>query len=197
MKAVPFGDAAWRVDLPEGVDRASLLRRLLAHPGVTDALVTDRHALVCSAPGRPPTGLARCFESDGHHDQTTSTLHVVRVRYDGPDLAEVASSLGLTIDQVIDLHAGRPYEVQLVGFLPGFAYLGPLPAPLSSVPRRAAPRPRVPAGSVALAAGRTGIYPFASPGGWQLVGHAVDFKPFDPASGPRLALGDRVQFEPA
>jgi UPF0271 protein len=197
MNVVPFGDAAWRVELPEGVDRAALLRRLLALPGVTDALVTDRHALVCFTPAQPPAGLERCFDSVGSADAAAPRLHVVRVRYDGPDLAEVAASLGLTTDAVAALHASVAYEVQLVGFVPGFAYLGPLPAPLASVPRRPTPRPRVPAGSVAIAAGRTAVYPFASPGGWQLLGRALDFAPFDPAAGPRLALGDRVRFEPA
>ncbi|MFO0628548.1 MAG: carboxyltransferase domain-containing protein [Polyangiales bacterium] len=90
----------------------------------------------------------------------------------------------------------RGVEVLRMGFLPGFAYLGPLPASLT-VPRRSTPRAKVPAGSVALAGSRTGVYPFASPGGWNLLGRTLDLPLFDPAHGPRWRVGDRVRFEPA
>lgn len=196
MKLVPFGDAAYRIDLEPDTDRAALQRALLAHPGVTDALVTDRHALVIFDPARPPESLQTAWERLGTISASTPRMHVVRARYDGADLAEVAGTLGITPADVVALHA-REYEVQLVGFLPGFAYLGPLASPLDRIPRRATPRPRVPALAIAVAAGRTGIYPFASPGGWQLIGTAVDFTPLDRARGPVFRLGDRVRFEPA
>jgi 5-oxoprolinase (ATP-hydrolysing) subunit A len=94
--------------------------------------------------------------------------------------------------------ATHPCEhvVRLLGFLPGFAYLGPV-APSLVLARRATPRPRVEAGAIGIAGGYTGVYPFASPGGWHLVAHAVDFAPFDLARGARLGLGDRVRFEVA
>lgn len=112
----------------------------------------------------------------------------------GPDLREVAERLQMTENEVIELHTSVEYTVQMIGFLPGFPYLGPLPEALR-LPRRDTPRLRVPPGSVAIAAGQTGIYPQASPGGWHLIGH-TDFQLFDPTQQPpaRLSLGDRVQF---
>jgi inhibitor of KinA len=114
----------------------------------------------------------------------------------GPDLAEVAERAGLTAADVVDLHASVPYRVYMLGFAPGFAYLGRVPAPIT-VPRRAVPRPRVPAGSVGIAGEQTGVYPFASPGGWQLIGRtdAVlwDVDRHLPAL---LQAGDTVRFVP-
>jgi len=93
----------------------------------------------------------------------------IRVRYDGPDLDDVARLTGLTPAQVVDAHTGRPWRVAFGGFAPGFAYLvgGD---PRLHVPRRDRPRPAVPAGAVGLAGDFSGIYPRASPGGWQLLG---------------------------
>ncbi|MFL5679253.1 MAG: 5-oxoprolinase subunit PxpB, partial [Chloroflexota bacterium] len=88
---------------------------------------------------------------------------------DGPDLAEIAERAGISIADVVDLHASVRYRVYMLGFAPGFAYLGRVPAPIA-VPRRDTPRSRVPAGSVGIAGEQTGVYPFASPGGWQLIG---------------------------
>lgn len=121
----------------------------------------------------------------------------IPVRYgggEGPDLAEVAERLGLTSDEVVAIHAGRTYRVFLLGFVPGFAYLGRLPSRLV-LPRRATPRARVPAGSVAIAGAQTAIYPSATPGGWHLIGR-TDEVLWDPnaASPARLAPGDRVRF---
>jgi UPF0271 protein len=116
------------------------------------------------------------------------------VRYDGADLAEVARAAGVSPDEAAALHAGRVYEVAFVGFQPGFAYLRGLD-PRLVVARRASPRPRVPALSVAVAGPYTGVYPFASPGGWSLLGTALDFAPFDAERGALLAVGDRVRFE--
>ena len=94
---------------------------------------------------------------------------VIDVVYDGADLAGVADLLGMAVDDVVAAHTGTRWEVGFAGFAPGFAYLvgGD---PRLAVPRRAEPRPRVPAGSVALAGEFSGIYPRESPGGWQLIG---------------------------
>ncbi len=121
----------------------------------------------------------------------------IPVRYGGthgPDLSEVAERLQLTENEVIDLHTAAEQTVLMVGFLPGFPYLGPLPDTLH-LPRRDTPRLRVPPGSVAIAGGQTGIYPQASPGGWHLIGH-TDFRLFDPTERPpaRLQPGQRVRF---
>lgn len=119
----------------------------------------------------------------------------IPVRYDGADLAEVAERCGLDVAEVIELHAGTTYRVTLLGFAPGFAYLGPLPAALA-LPRRATPRERVPAGSVAIAGEQTAIYPSALPGGWHLLGR-TGMRLWDLARPDRPSLlgpGDRVRF---
>lgn len=115
--------------------------------------------------------------------------------FDGPDLEEVASLVRSTPEAVVEMMTAAPLTVAVVGFSPGFAYLAGLPAALRRVPRRSRPRPSVPAGSVALAGGHAAVYPSASPGGWQLVGH-TDEPLFTPWVAPyaRLAPGDRVRF---
>lgn len=120
----------------------------------------------------------------------------IPVRYDGADLSAVAEATGLTPAEVIALHGGREYRVALLGFVPGFAYLGPLD-PRLVVPRRASPRTRVPAGSVAIAGEQTGIYPAETPGGWHLLG-TTPVRLFDPDREPPayLTVGDRVRFAP-
>lgn len=128
---------------------------------------------------------------------TPSPLVDIPVRYGGiygPDLLEVAERLQRTENEVVSLHTAAEYTVLMVGFLPGFPYLGPLPEALH-LPRRDTPRLRVPPGSVAIAGGQTGIYPQASPGGWHLIGH-TDFRLFDPNERPpaRLHPGQRVRF---
>lgn len=112
----------------------------------------------------------------------------------GPDLAAVAAQHGLTPEQVIELHTGAEYLVHAIGFVPGFPYLGGLPARLAT-PRRATPRAQVPAGSVGIGGAQTGIYPFATPGGWNLLGRTPQ-RLFDPARLPAALLraGDRVRF---
>ena len=115
--------------------------------------------------------------------------HVVPVRYDGPDLADVATHTGLVSDEVVRIHAGGTYRVLFVGFAPGFAYLGGLDRRIAC-PRRSSPRQRVPAGSVAIGDAYTAVYPSVSPGGWNLIGTAAE-----PPRG--LAAGDLVRFVPA
>ena len=124
-------------------------------------------------------------------------VHAIEAVYDGPDLDEVAGLAGLSPRDVADLHASVEYTVELVGFLPGFAYLASVD-PRLVVPRRPVPRPRVEGGSLGIAGTYTGIYPFASPGGWRLIGHAIDANVFDPTRNPPalFAPGDRVRFTP-
>jgi UPF0271 protein len=201
----PFGDTAWRAHLPEGSDGASrreLLDGLRALPGVVDAVVSEEHALVVMAPGAPLDGVREAIartlargSASAPDEPTRPELreHRVLVRYDGADLAEVASASGLSPAEVVAIHSGTAYEVTVVGFLPGFAYLRALD-PRLVLPRRATPRPRVPALSVAIAGPYTGVYPFASPGGWHLLGTALGFTPFDARTGAAMSLGDRVRF---
>jgi KipI family sensor histidine kinase inhibitor len=124
----------------------------------------------------------------------------IPVRYggaDGPDLAEVAERCGLGEAAVVALHAGTTYRVRFLGFAPGFAYLGPLD-PALALPRRATPRERIPAGSVAIAGDQTAVYPGPLPGGWHVIGR-TDRALFDPTTDPPSLLqpGDAVRLVPA
>jgi KipI family sensor histidine kinase inhibitor len=121
-------------------------------------------------------------------------LHRIPVNYDGPDIAEVGERLQLTREKIIEIHSRPIYRVFLVGFVPGWAYLGPLPKELV-LPRRAVPRTLVPSGSVAMAGRQTGIYPLPTPGGWHLIGR-TSVKLFLPDSDPPCLFraGDRVKF---
>ncbi len=112
----------------------------------------------------------------------------------GPDLDFVARSHDLTPQEVIALHTARTYTVCMIGFSPGFPFLGGL-APELSTPRLKTPRTRVPRGSVAIANSQTGIYPLESPGGWQLIGR-TPLKLFDPFAEPPVPYrtGDRIRF---
>jgi KipI family sensor histidine kinase inhibitor len=123
-------------------------------------------------------------------------LHRIPVVYDGPDLQATAEQLGLSADRLIELHGKPIYRVFVVGFVPGWAYMGPLPEELM-IPRRSVPRTRVPAGSVAIAGQETGIYPLDSPGGWHLIGR-TSIRLFLPDSDPPslFRAGDRVKFFP-
>ena len=115
---------------------------------------------------------------------------------DGPDLAALAAARGLTEDDAIELHASVEYEVLFLGFAPGFAYLGDVPEAIA-MPRLATPRTRVPAGSVAIAGRQTAVYPFESPGGWQLIGRTdVRLWDVDRESPALLTPGVVVRFVP-
>jgi len=114
----------------------------------------------------------------------------------GADLDDLAAATGLTPAQVIDLHAGTTYRIYMLGFLPGFPFMGDLPAALHR-PRRTEPRLRVPPGSVAVANGLTAIYPWQSPGGWHLLGRCpVPLFDAAAATPALLAPDDSVHFEP-
>lgn len=112
----------------------------------------------------------------------------------GPDLEALAKLHGIDIAEAISLHEGADYLVAAVGFVPGFAYLYGLPEILTT-PRLATPRPRVPAGSVAIGGGQTGIYPLETPGGWQVIGR-TPLRMFDAERSPAaiLSVGDTVRF---
>jgi KipI family sensor histidine kinase inhibitor len=114
----------------------------------------------------------------------------------GPDLNDVAAMHGMTPAQAIELHASVTYVVFFLGFVPGFAYLGELPEALVT-PRLVTPRRRVPPGSVGIGGRQTGVYPFATPGGWRLIGRTpiAMFRPERNAMS-LLSIGDRVRFTP-
>ena len=153
---------------PLTVDAASLERELLATAQHTDA-------------NAAPAG-------------ATVDIPVSYGGEQGPDLTDVARAVGGTEQDVVDLHVSRDYRVFVVGFVPGFAYMGPV-APAWALPRRSTPRMKVPAGSVAIAAGQTGIYPIETPGGWHLIGR-TPVRPFDERRAEPVLFrpGDRVRF---
>jgi KipI family sensor histidine kinase inhibitor len=123
-----------------------------------------------------------------------SRLVEIPVRYDGPDLDDVASHCGLSAAEVIARHTAPEYLTYFLGFSPGFPYLGGMD-PLISMPRLSTPRTEVPGGSVGIAGGQTGVYPLSSPGGWRLIGR-TELRLFDPAREPAslVRMGDRVRF---
>lgn len=210
---VPLGDSALLVALGEGVGvelsarvaRLAAALRALPLPGLEsivtayaavavhfDPVATDRERLARQIAAAAAAELERpapALESGGK-------LHVIPVRYDGPDLPAVAEQLSLEPAEVVRRHSARPYRVLFLGFVPGFGYLGPLDPGLA-LPRRAEPRRRVAAGSVAIAGEQTAVYPVETPGGWHVIGR-TDVALFDLLRDPPnlLAAGDRVRFEP-
>ncbi|HPQ06493.1 MAG TPA: 5-oxoprolinase subunit PxpB [Syntrophales bacterium] len=133
----------------------------------------------------------------GESDPPPPASHEIPVRYggeDGPDCPFVCRHTGLTLEELIEIHTSVTYTVFTVGFTPGFPYLGILDERIR-VPRLETPRIRVPAGSVGLAQGQTGIYPCESPGGWQIIGR-TETELFNPRREPfsLMAIGDKVRF---
>lgn len=193
-----LGDRAIRAPRPPGTSARALVAAARAWPGVVDVVVTSGEiALYFAAdPAADPAlvpavlvSLAAAVDAG-----PPPRAHTLRAIYDGPDLADVARAAGLPPDDVIARHAAGVYTVDTLGFSPGFAYLTGLDAQLH-LPRRATPRPRVPAGSLAIAGGYTAVYPFDSPGGWHLIGRILGARLFSP-DGALLQLGDQVRFAP-
>jgi len=204
----PFGDRAFLIELEQRRDPALVARsRALADAwearGLGPAVPAYASAVVSFDPARTPyleaQRAAELLDSEAIAlpEPPAGALIVVPVRYDGPDLAETAARSGLAVDALVALHTAGTYTAWFLGFMPGFAYLGPLD-PRITAPRRSSPRSRVPAGAVAVADGQTAIYPADSPGGWQLIG-STDLRPFDPHGDPPSGIraGDRVRFVPS
>ena len=187
-----LGDRAIRLARPPAASAGALVHAIRAWPGVADVVVTPRHvAVYFTRPPKVPDGALAALAA--LEDDAAAAREVeLRAVYDGPDLDEVARACGLPAAAVIERHASGLYVVETMGFSPGFAYLAGLD-PRLELPRRATPRTRIPAGALAIAGGYTGVYPFASPGGWHLLGRVVDGPMFGP-DGARLQLGDRVRF---
>lgn len=168
-------------------------------PEVVDIQPADGSLLVVLRPGSPVPAVLRTMDVAVVLPTRDSATRVVEipVHYggaDGPDLAHLAEQAGMGVAEAARRHMDAEYRVMFMGFLPGFPYLAGTPAELA-LPRRVMPRLRVAAGSVAIGAGYTGIYPSPSPGGWWLIGRTEQTL-FDPARAPvcLLAPGDRVRF---
>lgn len=212
MRVLPYGDRGLLVELADAAAVVACAEALRADPALPD-LVADvvpgaRTVLLVARPGVSLDRLRAIVPGEKHRNPTdlgaflpglpASEVRevVIPVEYDGPDLAAVATLTGLDEAGVVAAHTGTSWRVAFGGFAPGFAYLvgGD---PRLQVPRRDAPRERVPAGAVGLAGEFSGIYPRSSPGGWQLIGH-TDAVLWDLERDPPalLAAGVTVRFEP-
>lgn len=224
MRISPLGDRALLIDVGGRIDAETLVRvrdviaRLeqAAMPGVTDIVPGYTSVAVHYDPcdvlarlraGRDaqPSRLMRAAIEQalarpaGHAPVDASDVVEIPVVYggaQGPDLGHVAALHGMEPGEIAALHASVTYTVHLIGFVPGFPYLGGLD-PRLATPRRESPRAHVPAGSVAIGGEQTGIYPVDSPGGWQLIGR-TPLALFDATRSPPalLRVGDRVRFRP-
>jgi len=200
--AVEFGDVIDR-GLSREVLRLDRVIRAAAPAGVTETVPTFRSLLVHYDPlstsrAALEQAIAELLDRDEGAAAGARLWHIP-VCYSGefaPDLAEVARLTRLAAAEIVRLHSGARYHVYMLGFLPGFPYMGDLPSELA-LPRRADPRVRVRAGSIAIATTLTAIYPYESPGGWHLIG-STPIRFFDPDRDPPslLAAGDAVVFDP-
>ena len=211
MRFLSAGDRALVVEFGDHIDRAlseevlRLAARLRADEllGIVETTPTFRSLMVHYDPlvtsrAELEGAIASLLDREPG-PRGAATVWRVPVCYEdefAPDLAEVARLSGLAPDEVVRLHSSVRYHVYMLGFLPGFPYMGDLPAALA-LPRRADPRVRVPAGSVSIATSLTAIYPYESPGGWHLIGTTpVRLFDIERASPALLAPGDAVLFEP-
>lgn len=210
-RIVPAGDAAWLIELENRLDADVNARAIaIGHavrasglPGLRDVVPGYRSIAVYVDPvAAAPDVEARLAElaaATAAEPENGGRVVTVPVCYGGelgPDLGEVAAFAGCAEDEVVALHGSRTYRVYLVGFVPGFPYMGTVD-PRIAMPRRATPRTKVPAGSVGIAAGQTGIYPTETPGGWRIIGR-TPIRMFDPDADPPCLFeaGTRVRFTP-
>jgi len=202
VRLLPCGDVAILVELDDAAGRRRLDTVLRATPvvGVVDHVPAARTVLVKVASPDDLQGVAarlRALDLTDVDDASAAPVAPplqLAVRYDGPDLPDVARHLGIHPPEVVTRHTGQLWTVEFSGFAPGFGYLVGDDGGLD-VPRRDSPRTRIPPGSVGLAGPFTGVYPRPSPGGWQLIGH-TDEVMWDAAREPPALLlpGRRIQF---
>ncbi len=211
VRLLASGDTALVVEFGETIDRAinarvmALADRIAdaALPGVVELVPTFRSLMVHYDPLETSHAtlvaemerLLQNLDASERHGR----LWEIPACYEGehaPDLDDVARATKLSTREVVSVHSGEIYQVYCVGFLPGFPYMGDLPAALE-LPRRTSPRVRLPQGSVCMAMRMTGIYPIESPGGWHLLGR-TPVRLFDRrrADAVLMAPGDRVKFVP-
>lgn len=209
---LPAGDAALNIELADEIGEAAsaLVARLdaalHARPprGLIETVPTYRSVLALFDPLTLDPAELRlraldALAAEGAAMSGEPRRWEIPVLYGGeagPDLERVARRHRLRPADVVALHSGGEYRVYMIGFMPGFPYIGDIPAAIET-PRLATPRTRVPAGSVAIAMRQTCIYPYASPGGWNILGR-TDFRPFDLDRDPpfRVEVGDRIRFYP-
>jgi len=212
FRLLPLGDAAITVEFGTDIDPA-LNARVIAFAetlhaemweGVVDIVPTYRSVTIHVDPLRMDVTtlsdrLLQLSHAVTRHTTSSGTQHTIPVLYGGewgPDLEDVAAFAKMSAADVIRLHSSVLYRVYMLGFSPGFPYLGSVPEPLA-MPRLATPRTRVPAGSVGIAGKQTGIYPTSTPGGWRLIGR-TPVALYRPNSSKPFLLnpGDVIRFEP-
>jgi inhibitor of KinA len=191
-------------EVNEKVRRMALAIRAEAIHGIVETIPTYRSLLIIYNPLTLPLDelkrkLKRLEEGLQQTPFPNPKLTRIPVLYGGlygPDLEGVAKYHQISREEVVQLHCSKPYFIYMIGFMPGFPYMGELPEALVT-PRLKTPRLTVPAGSVAIAQRQTGIYSMESPGGWQILGR-TPVKMFDPEKEPPalLQMGDLVQFYP-
>lgn len=212
VRFLPCGDSALTVELGREISpavnaRVTALTRLLheaALPGVRElvpaycALTVQYDPAVLSAERLIPLLTELCGRLDGAQAQKGELveLPVWYGGFCGPDLGFVAQHAGMTPEQAVALHSAADYLIYMLGFTPGFPYLGGMDVRIAA-PRLSSPRVRIPAGSVGIAGEQTGVYPIASPGGWQIIGR-TPLKLFDPGREQPflLSAGQKVRFVP-
>lgn len=213
IQIIPYGDAALLVKAGDDIslETNTVVRKMWyvfdKNPveGVTDLIPSYNELLICYDPlclaAEDLLEKVHAFEGVLHTvTLPEGSLVEIPVSYGGeagPDLVEVATINGISIEEVIQIHSGVDYFVYALGFTPGFCYLGGMD-PRIAAPRKDNPRVRVAAGSVGIAGQQTGIYPIESPGGWQIIG-TTGLRLFDPEREPVFLIspGDRLRFVPA
>jgi inhibitor of KinA len=210
LRIVAAGDSALTVEFPPRIDPEINVRVLALAKAIRQRCTTSLRDVVvgyCTVTvffdplavdatwirGELRTALAEPAE-DRDEEPALVDVPVCYGGEFGPDLKDVATFAACSPDEVVALHASVTYTVYLVGFVPGFAYMAEVNARIA-MPRRPSPRTSVPAGSVAIAGGQTGIYPSPTPGGWNIIGRS-SVKPYDPSRVIPFLFqpGDRVRF---
>jgi KipI family sensor histidine kinase inhibitor len=210
LRILPAGDQAFVVEFGDAIDPETNRRvhdlaagiEALDLPGVLETLPTYRSLLVAYDPLlTAPDELQQAImeigsDADQRKDRPSSVVHIPTLyggEY-GPDTEFVSRNAGMTPEEMVAVHSGVDYLVYMMGFSPGFPYLGGLDERLAT-PRLDSPRAEIPAGSVGIAEGQTGVYPVTSPGGWRIIGR-TPVKLFDPSldSPTAISAGDYVRF---
>ena len=209
VRYYPAGDTALVAEFGQQID-AHINDRVhaMAHwiretrlRGITEVIPTFRSLLICYDPckvtyHRLVQKLQKWNCANAAVTASEKIIHRIPVCYDGPDLGDMEQLTGLTREEIIAIHSSTDYKIHMMGFLPGFVYLGGLD-PRICAPRLDTPRTKIEAGSVGIGGSQTGVYPVASPGGWRILGF-TPIKFYDPdRTEPILCkAGEYIRFVP-